>query len=81
MLVCPSNGNEDAGCFMHQWVVSTDLGTLTWFKEIRVTTVVDFGESLLAIHIKTGNESQFPTDKWHVPQCLVGDVVRCFEEL
>ena len=65
------------------WVVLTDLGTLTWFdKGGVISSVVAFGESFMAIKIKTGNESCFSGNKWHVPQCpLVGDVFYCFKEV
>jgi hypothetical protein len=67
ILICPSNGDEDSGFFMHWWVVSTDLGTLTWFNEIRVVAVVDFGESFLSFKIKTGNKSRSSTTNIGTP--------------
>ena len=73
ILVCPGYGNKNPGNIRHLWVVLTYLGTLTWYDEIRIISVVDFGKSFTLINIKGGHKSCISTGKRHILQCMIGD--------
>ncbi len=80
-LVGKSNGGEDPGVFVRSWVVSSSAGACTWVTEIWIIGVTDFGKSLVAINAETRNQGYFATAKGRVPQRLMQDVLRLFEEL